>query len=152
MLSTSENVSNEDKVQIHSLDNIENKAVITEVIFDWQRQLWGSEGVAIVANSLQTLVAMRNGIPIGCAALVKCDLPIFSTLSPWLAGVYVVPLERKHGIATLLINQIETFAKELCFKEIYLYSYLTEFYSKKGWEVICDIPNTNDTIMKKLFS
>lgn len=138
-----------DNVVIISLDNIPNKDLTEQNIFNWQRQEWGKEGVAIIANSLKTLVAIKDGELVGCAALVKCDLPDFNILSPWLAGVYVIPNQRQHGIASELISQIENTAINYNFNEIFLYSSLVGFYENKNWKIVCKLPNSSDVIMKK---
>lgn len=136
-------------IKICLLQEVDNFVETVELIYKWQYEQWSDEGVAIFANSITTFVASNNDVAIGCAALVKSDLPKFPTLSPWLAGVYVTPNFRHLGIASDMINKIENIAIDLNYKEIYLYSSLVGFYNKKGWTCINNIPGTSEFIMKK---
>ena len=57
-------------------------------------------------------------------------------LSPWLAGLYVAPSQRKKGIGSTLVSNIEKKAYELGVKNLYLYTPKSEiFYARLGWHI-----------------
>lgn len=82
----------------------------------------------------QMLVAHINGHALGSARLIKNDMDTHPELTPWLASLYVPPDFRRHGVATRLITEIETMAKQFGFDQIYLFTEdKTAMYSKLGW-------------------
>jgi GNAT superfamily N-acetyltransferase len=55
-------------------------------------------------------------------------------LSPWLAGVYVVPEARRRGIASSLVRYAESFAAEVGVGRLYLHTDGSEsLYQRLGW-------------------
>ena len=131
------------------LNDIDNVIPIVQTVYKWQEEQWGSEGVIIFAGAIKTVVAIKDKKVIGCAALVRCDLKTYQFYFPWLAGVYVTPEERNSGVATNLIWKIVEAAKDLGYKDLYLYSKLVSFYENKGWECVSQIPNTTEFVMHK---
>jgi len=66
------------------------------------------------------LVALKNGIVCGSAALKSQSVTVYPDLSPWLAALVVAPEFRKSGIGAKLIAEIERLANTLGYVEIYV--------------------------------
>ena len=60
--------------------------------------------------------------PLGCASLVACDLATRAELSPWLAGVFVVPAHRGRGVGAALVGRVIEETRILGFPHLYLYT------------------------------
>lgn len=57
--------------------------------------------------------------------------------SVWLTNMYVLPEHRKQGLAQVLLNRAEDYARSLQLKRIYLYAQDAEsYYKKRGWLVL----------------
>ena len=69
-----------------------------------------------------TFVAWRDEQPVGCASLVANDMQVLSEWIPWLASVYVLPDQRRQGIASMLVQRVATEAKNLGYPRLYLYT------------------------------
>lgn len=83
-----------------------------------------------------SLVAIDKGKVIGMIALKKSDFKARPDLSPWLAGLYVNKLQRRKGVGTKLVREIENLAARLGASKLYLVTDDAEkFYSKLGWSV-----------------
>ncbi len=65
-------------------------------------------------------VAIFNGNICGTAALKMESVMTYPDYFPWLAGLLVAPAYRRQGIGEQLVAAIETLAKQLGFKEIYV--------------------------------
>jgi GNAT superfamily N-acetyltransferase len=62
------------------------------------------------------------------------DGKIIDASSVWLTNMYVVPEHRKQGLAAVLLNRAEDYARSLQLKQIYLYAQEAEgYYKKRGW-------------------
>jgi predicted N-acetyltransferase YhbS len=88
-----------------------------------------SHGVALVAKA--------DGEPIGTCLLVESEIEPNHDVSPWLAGLFVVPEHRRKGVGAILVRAIEDQARQRGFSRLYLYT--TEavgFYARFGWAVI----------------
>src|SRR4051812_27947910 len=57
----------------------------------------------------ETFVRFEGDRPVGTASLAHQDLDSRPDLTPWLAGVYVVPDARGRGHAEALVRQVEDF-------------------------------------------
>lgn len=58
-------------------------------------------------------------------------------LSPWLAGVFVAPDHRRHGVGAALVQRVIGEATALGVERLYLYTPSTEhFYSCLGWSLV----------------
>jgi N-acetylglutamate synthase-like GNAT family acetyltransferase len=69
--------------------------------------------------------------------LLASDMDTRTDLSPWLAGVFVLPEYRGRGVAKALTLQVMKRAAELEFENMYLYTPGAEgFYAKLGWKVL----------------
>lgn len=85
----------------------------------------------------QIFVAHDGSTVSGSASLVVSDMDTRLQYTPWLAGVYVNPADRKQGIATQLIQRVTNAALSLNHPCCYLFTENQQsFYSKRGWKVI----------------
>ena len=66
------------------------------------------------------LIALKEGLVCGTAALKSQSVTVYPDLSPWLAALVVAPKFRKSGIGSKLIAEIESLAKTLGYVEIYV--------------------------------
>lgn len=91
---------------------------------------------AAVKKGQAGFVAHWDGQPVGVGLLVPTEIEPRHPVTPWLAGLFVVPEFRQHGIATSLINAVGQEALGQGNESIYLYTDESEmFYAKCGWSV-----------------
>ena len=84
-----------------------------------------------------TFVAFIGDEPVGSALLVEHNMTTHHDLTPWLAGVYVLPIYRGQGIGTALILHSENQAAQMGIPRLYLYTPSVErFYERLGWSTI----------------
>jgi GNAT superfamily N-acetyltransferase len=84
-----------------------------------------------------TFVAVDGGEPVGCASLIEHDMLTRPELSPWLAGVFVLPEHRKRGIGAALVKRVIQEARALGTPRLYLYtSGFGALYLRLGWSVV----------------
>lgn len=84
-----------------------------------------------------TCVAVELGQAVGSVTLVAHDMDIRLDLSPWLAGVYVWPQARRHGVGSALVRHALGQVQRLGFPALYLYTHSARpFYKRLGWKVI----------------
>jgi GNAT superfamily N-acetyltransferase len=84
-----------------------------------------------------TFVAWVDDKPVGCAGLVANDMHILPTWTPWLAGVYVLPDQRRAGIGSLLVQRVLQMAHAHHYARCYLYTHDREaFYRARGWQTL----------------
>lgn len=82
-----------------------------------------------------TLVAVQNDEPVASASLVVHDMDTRKDLSPWLAGVYVLPARRSQGIGARLVRAAMARAQSLGISTLYLYTRsAVGLYSKQSWQ------------------
>lgn len=82
----------------------------------------------------QSFVLLRDGEPIGTAGFVAHDLDARPDLTPWLAGVYVVPQARGQGHVRVLIPAVEAAARSAGADTLWLYTSKAErIYARAGW-------------------
>ena len=83
----------------------------------------------------ETFVLFDGGQPVGTAGLVRQDLDARPDLTPWLAGVFVLPGFRGRGHATALVHRVEAFALAAAVPVLWLYTLKAEpLYARLGWE------------------
>ena len=83
------------------------------------------------------LVAFTDRTLAGSAMLVEHDMDTRTELSPWLAGVFVAPDHRRHGVGAALVRRVIVDATALGVHRLYLYTPNTEnFYSSRGWALV----------------
>jgi GNAT superfamily N-acetyltransferase len=72
--------------------------------------------------------------PVGSVVLVHSDMSTHPDLGPWVAGLYVIPASRGHGIGSALVKHATEAAVGMGFINLYLHtSTAASFYSKLGW-------------------
>ncbi len=85
----------------------------------------------------RTFILLENGEPVGTASLVEHDPDERRDLSPWLAGVFVVPEARGRGHAGRLIAAVEAAACEAAIPTLWLYTLAAEhLYARAGWRTV----------------
>lgn len=74
--------------------------------------------------------------PVGTVLLIEREYEQLHDVSPWLAGLYVVPGRRGNGIGRRLVSAVEERAGRWGFGRIYLYTADADaFYARLGWQV-----------------
>lgn len=85
----------------------------------------------------RTLVLLVDGEPVGTASLTAQDLEERPDLTPWLAGVFVVPHARGQGHAGRLVAAVEQAAKSGSIPTLWLYTNTAErIYARAGWRTV----------------
>jgi GNAT superfamily N-acetyltransferase len=80
------------------------------------------------------LVAKRDGVLAGTCLLVASELAPCHPVSPWLAGLYVAPEHRRHGVGQVLVTAIEDQARRRGHRRLHLYtSGAVRYYERLGW-------------------
>lgn len=83
------------------------------------------------------LVAKLGDQPIGTCLLVESEIEPNHDVSPWLAGLFVVPEHRRRGAGAVLVHAIEDQARARGVARLYLYtSAAAGFYTRLGWAVL----------------
>jgi len=84
-----------------------------------------------------TYVALADASPVGSVTLIDHDMAIHLDLSPWLAGLYVLPQHRGKGVGSALVICAEKHAMAMPLPRLYLYTARAErLYQRLGWETI----------------
>ena len=79
-------------------------------------------------------MAKADGKPIGTCLLAESEIEPNHDVSPWLAGLFVVPEHRRKGAGTVLVRAIEDQARQRGFSRLYLYTTdAVGFYARLGW-------------------
>jgi GNAT superfamily N-acetyltransferase len=82
----------------------------------------------------QTFVLLADGKPVGTASLVAHDLDERPDLTPWLAGVFVIPEARGRGHVIHLIQAVEAACRSAGIPVVWLYTAGAErVYTRAGW-------------------
>ncbi len=94
---------------------------------------------AFVADQARqvALIARRGTVPVGTCLLVPSEIEPNHHVTPWLAGLFVVPEHRRYGAGATLVRAIEQHARRRGFAQLYLYTTGAErFYQRLGWELV----------------
>ena len=84
-----------------------------------------------------TFVASSGEELLGSAMLIAHDMDTHPEHSPWLAGVFVSPSHRRHGIGRALSEHVVREAARLGLATLYLYTpSAQDFYSRLGWSIL----------------
>ena len=84
----------------------------------------------------QTFVLLADGTPVGTATLARRDLEERPDLTPWLAGVFVVPEARGWGYVTHLLAAFDEACRAASIQTAWLYTNTAErVYLRGGWQV-----------------
>ena len=85
----------------------------------------------------QTFVLLVDDQPVGTASLVAHDLDERPHLTPWLAGVLVVPQARGQGHAIHLIQAVEVACRSAGVGTVWLHTADAErVYARAGWHTV----------------
>ena len=85
----------------------------------------------------QTFVLLVNNRPGGTASLVAHDLDERPNLTPWLAGVFVIPEARGRGHVIHLIQAVEVACRSAGVGTVWLHTTSAErVYARAGWHTV----------------
>jgi GNAT superfamily N-acetyltransferase len=85
----------------------------------------------------QTFVLLVDGEPVGTASLVAHDLDERPALTPWLAGVFIVPEARGRGYVMHLIRAVEDACRSAGIETVWLHTASAErMYARVGWHSV----------------
>ena len=85
----------------------------------------------------QTFVLLVDDRPIGTASLVAHDLDERPKLTPWLAGVFVIPEARGRGHVIHLIQAVEMACRSAGVGTVWLHTTSAErVYARAGWHSV----------------
>ncbi len=85
----------------------------------------------------QTFVLLVDDRPVGTASLVAHDLDERPDLTPWLAGVFVVPEARGRGHVVHLIQAVEVACRSAGVGTAWLHTADAErVYTRAGWYTV----------------
>jgi GNAT superfamily N-acetyltransferase len=138
------------------IENVADHPTLVALIGRWHWDEWGH---ADPAGSLETwtaslrrrtgrdsvpatYVALDGVTPVGSVCLVVHDMPDradLASLTPWVAGTFVLPDRRGLGVGRLLVEHAATAARRMGVPRLYLYaSDAAPFYERLGWERLMD--------------
>lgn len=137
-----------------SIVKIVDRPDLVQTVADWLwQEFWRQDGYSLadthlaVAASIarlgpqQTFVLLVDGEPVGTASLTAEDLDERPGLTPWLAGVFVIPEARGRGYATRLIGAVEAACRAASVPVLWLYTNTAErMYAGAGWRVVEVVP------------
>ena len=84
----------------------------------------------------QTFVLLSGGAPVGTVTLARKDLEERPELTPWLAGVFVVPEARGRGCVRHLLTAFDEACRAASIGTAWLYTNTAErVYLRAGWQV-----------------
>lgn len=88
-------------------------------------------------NLPEIFVACDNKKLLGSVTLAKEDMDTRKHLAPWLASLFVAPENRQQGVASELIKYCIDDAKQLGYKNVYLFTEdQTQFYLQRGFRFV----------------
>lgn len=93
---------------------------------------------SVVAPNLpRTFILLVDDVPAGTVSLAEHDLDERPDLTPWLAGLYVAPDQRGHGLAGMLIKMVEQECRIRGIPTVWLYTNTAErLYERAGWRTV----------------
>ena len=129
---------------------IADRPDLADVVTGWLwHEFWRQDGHsladtrrAVAASAVrsgvpQCFVLLVRGQPVGTASLTAEDLDERPDLTPWLAGVYIVPEARGQGYVRHLLAAFETACRTAAIKTAWLYTNTAEpIYLRAGWRVV----------------
>ncbi len=129
-------------------ENVSGRPEVRDTVARW---LWGFFGNprnfefyrSLVAHSRDDdlpmiYVAYVDGVPAGTVALLRADLFSRQDLVPWMADLFVLPEYRSRGVGAALQDLAIDKARGLGYRAIFLYTPLSGYYERKGWEYLGD--------------
>jgi predicted N-acetyltransferase YhbS len=98
----------------------------------WAESLKRSFGTGGVQSHF---VAFDESSYLGSALLVRHELPQRRDLEPWLAGLFVVPSARRHGIGGALVKRVADEARQAGVQRLYLTTvHSAPYFERLGWQ------------------
>lgn len=113
-------------------------------VIEWERKEWGDNWAddvvrhATARDQVPTIyVAIKDDKPIGCAMLIKFDMESRHDLTPWLGGVFVLPEQRRQGVASALIRHTMGKARMMEIPTWWLYTESVQhLYKRLDWKEV----------------
>jgi GNAT superfamily N-acetyltransferase len=126
--------------------NLANKPEHIKTIVDWLFSEWGNDNYEYWDSWVRSSM-LNNGVPmtfivvcdnelVGTFSLWRCDLQSRQDLFPWLGGIVVKEEWRRKGIGLFIQNKAKEILKNLGYDKAYLFTEMTGYYEKTGWEFI----------------
>ena len=84
-----------------------------------------------------TFVASSGGKLLGSAMLINHEMDTRPQYTPWLAGLFVAPSHRQHGVGRALTRHVISEAAARRFDRLFLFTPTVEaFFSHLGWSIV----------------
>lgn len=84
-----------------------------------------------------TFVASSRSELLGSAMLIHREMDTHPHFTPWLAGVFVAPAHRRHGIGRALTEHVVREAAARGYSTVYLFTpSAQDFFSRLGWSIV----------------
>jgi len=99
----------------------------------------------------QTYVGFADGVPVGTFQFGMGDIFVRPDVYPWLKHVCVAPEYRGKGYAAMMMRYAADEIRKMDFTCFYLFTHLTGFYEKFGWEYIETFQGFADYGMQRLY-
>src|SRR5262245_29302470 len=111
------------------IDSLANQSHFIPTLARWTYEEW--RHLRSGGSRIPTVFVAFEGLEfLGSAKLIVNDMDIRAELSPWLAGVFVVPQHRRRGIGAALVRRVVDEARDLAVPRLYLYTPSAEnFYA-----------------------
>lgn len=133
-----------------SVTTVRERPDLLPVVAEWMwHQWWEKAGRTLeqteaiyaeciaVVGAPQTFVLLEGDVPVGTVTLAQKDLEERPNLTPWLAGVFVVPERRGRGYFRALLGAFEKACRDASIETAWLFTNTAEnVYLRTGWETI----------------
>jgi len=124
---------------------------LLETLYRWFSEEWNEvdrfpqqkNGVALPAP----IVALRKSVLVGGLAFTGYRKPGSDDAGLWICALYVLPEERRKGVASRLTMAAEQLAKQRGFAELHVRTALPALYEKQRWVALRH--DGEDTILRK---
>jgi len=140
----------------------EHKRLIRDLIWkEWGSHYFSSNELKLeIENFSQEDSASRifyaidsDGTVCGTISFLENDLDLFPEINNWLANFYVIKKYRKQGVGKALYENLLSYATRRGYKDLYIYTEDTSYYSSKSWKIIKEFAykNRNNFLMRLEF-
>ena len=133
-----------------SVTTVRERPDLLPVVAEWLwHQWWGRLGrtleqtEAIYAECVaeigapQTFILLEGDKPVGTVTMARKDLEERPDLTPWLAGVFVVPERRGRGYFRILLAEFEKACRAASVETAWLFTNTAEHvYLRTGWDTV----------------
>jgi GNAT superfamily N-acetyltransferase len=135
----------------YTIDFLGNHPALVPLVARWHWDEWGTDydGASLEAWTAQlagkthtdgvpcSWIAFVDATPVGSVVLESDGVEPRTELTPDLAGLYVLPGYRGHGIGSALVRACEDGARSFGVTKLYLYTEAaTALYTRLGWETL----------------